>query len=104
MFSTGKPTPHLGLLFRNYVLNFGGSYDTGTISGILEMDYWQEEFDYPNPSQTSLIVSILSVGTFLGALCAMFVADSALGRKWGIVASTTIVFNLGKLVRVRLLQ
>ena len=73
--------------------------DTGTISGILEMDYWNEEFAQGgrttvSQSQKSLIVSILSVGTFVGALSAGILSDIT-GRKWGIIISTMIPFNLG---------
>lgn len=49
---------------------------------------------HPSPSQTSLIVSILSVGTFVGALSAGLLADIA-GRKYGIAVSCLIPFNLG---------
>jgi hypothetical protein len=56
-------------------------YDTGTIGGILGMKYWRKEFStgYINKKdglpdvtsdQSSLIVSILSAGTFFGALTA----------------------------------
>lgn len=74
------------------------------------MDYWRNEF-FPNApvqadgtpgvdsSRISLIVSILSVGTFFGALCAGFVADF-FGRKWGIILSCLIPFNLGVLLQV----
>ena len=73
--------------------------DTGTISGILEMPYWKEEFvkpgeSEPKDSETSLIVSILSVGTFVGALSAGILSDIT-GRKWGIIVSAMIPFNLG---------
>jgi len=53
---------------------FGGiffGYDSGYINGIMGMDYFTHEFGDSKgtiPSSTkSLIVSILSVGTFLGA-------------------------------------
>jgi len=85
---------------------FGGvlfGYDTGTIGGILGMKHWKELFStgYVNDkgepdvdaSQTSLIVSILSAGTFFGALTAAPAADF-LGRRLGLVASN-IVFCLG---------
>ncbi|SPO07369.1 probable RCO3 glucose transporter [Cephalotrichum gorgonifer] len=85
---------------------FGGvlfGYDTGTISGILAMPYWQRLFStgYIDPegnpnitaSQESAIVSILSAGTFFGALASPFLADS-LGRRLGLIISTW-VFNLG---------
>lgn len=61
------------------------------------MDYWLEEFNIdPDTDEgtISLIVSILSVGTFCGALAAGYVADLT-GRKWGIILSTMISFNLG---------
>ena len=75
------------------------SQDTGTISGILEMPYWQEEFgkngrNDVTESEKSLIVSILSVGTFVGDLSAGIMSDIT-GRKWGIIISAMIPFNLG---------
>ncbi|KAG0646972.1 Major facilitator-type transporter ecdD [Hyphodiscus hymeniophilus] len=74
-------------------------YDTGTIAGILAMPFWKTEFATsgelePSSSQTSLIVSILSAGTFVGALLSAPLAD-VLGRRWAIAVSCTIVFNLG---------
>ncbi|KAI0246702.1 MFS monosaccharide transporter [Lactifluus subvellereus] len=88
---------------------FGGilfGYDTGTISGIQQMPDWLRTFGHPVPvsssfpdgygissSQRSLIVSILSAGTFFGALLAAPFAD-ILGRKWGLVASC-LVFSGG---------
>ncbi|KAF9269148.1 MFS monosaccharide transporter [Marasmius fiardii PR-910] len=85
---------------------FGGilfGYDTGTISGIKEMNNWKQTFGHPtgdpnNPfdittSQESLVVSILSAGTFFGALFAAPMADYV-GRKWGVVAAC-LVFSIG---------
>lgn len=85
---------------------FGGvlfGYDTGTISGILAMEYWQSLFStgYVNskghldvsPSQSSAIVSILSAGTFFGALSSPLMGDY-IGRRWALIASCW-VFNLG---------
>ena len=62
---------------------FGGilfGYDTGTISGIIQMEDWLKKFGHPVPvtstnpyglgittSKESLVVSILSAGTFFGA-------------------------------------
>jgi MFS transporter, SP family, sugar:H+ symporter len=85
---------------------FGGvlfGYDTGTIGGILAMPYWQEEFatggrDEITFSEESLIVSILSAGTFFGALLASPMGD-ILGRRWGLMASAGIVFNLGVILQ-----
>lgn len=85
---------------------FGGvlfGYDTGTISGILAMDYFDNLFStgYRNadgelsisPSQQSAIVSILSAGTFFGALASPFMADT-IGRRLALIASS-FVFILG---------
>lgn len=79
------------------------SYDTGTISGILAMPYWQRLFStgYIDPqgnpnittSQESAVVSILSAGTFFGALASPFLTDW-IGRRPGLLISTW-VFNLG---------
>ncbi|KAL7277503.1 hypothetical protein ACG7TL_008424 [Trametes sanguinea] len=85
---------------------FGGilfGYDTGTIAGIIQMEDWVKTFGvhdgssrtgYSLPtSRESLVVSILSAGTFLGALTGAPVADS-LGRRIGIMVSC-LVFSLG---------
>lgn len=67
------------------------------------MPYWQRLFStgYVDPdgnpnistSQESSIVSILSAGTFFGALFSPFLTDY-LGRRPGLLISTW-VFNLG---------
>ncbi|KAJ8495810.1 hypothetical protein ONZ45_g4611 [Pleurotus djamor] len=88
---------------------FGGilfGYDTGVISGVKEMKDWLRTFGHPTDdlvnhktgyfitsSTESLVVSILSAGTFFGALLAAPTAD-ILGRKWGIVAAC-LVFSVG---------
>ncbi|KAF8159507.1 MFS monosaccharide transporter [Crassisporium funariophilum] len=88
---------------------FGGilfGYDTGVISGIKEMKAWLRQFGFPSTdlvkhktgytissSSESLIVSILSAGTFFGALLAAPTAD-ILGRKWGIIFAC-LVFSVG---------
>ncbi|KAF2662999.1 high affinity glucose transporter RGT2 [Lophiostoma macrostomum CBS 122681] len=90
---------------------FGGvlfGYDTGTIGGILGMEHWRRQFStgYVNKkdgipdvtaSQTSLIVSILSAGTFFGALTAAPVADM-IGRRLGLVVCN-LVFCLGVILQ-----
>ncbi|PWY89154.1 general substrate transporter [Aspergillus heteromorphus CBS 117.55] len=91
---------------------FGGilyGYDTGTISGIIAMKYWRNMFStgYINPSddypditsaQSSMIVSLLSAGTFFGALAAAPVADS-LGRRLAMIVNS-IVFCFGVILQV----
>ncbi|KAF4555746.1 Sugar (and other) transporter-like protein 2 [Elsinoe fawcettii] len=89
---------------------FGGvlfGYDTGTIGDILAMRYWRDTFStgYRNadgdldvtPSQTSEIVSILSAGTFFGALTAGPTCD-LIGRRFGLMAST-VVFTVGVILQ-----
>jgi SP family sugar:H+ symporter-like MFS transporter len=81
---------------------------TTNFPGILEMPYWKETFStgYTDANgepgissgQESLIVSILSLGTFLGALTAAPTADF-FGRKLGLILSTAIVFNLGVILQ-----
>ncbi|KAF8165953.1 monosaccharide importer [Crassisporium funariophilum] len=89
---------------------FGGilfGYDTGTIGGVIAMEDWLKTFGRFDPTHPelgingfylatndkSLVVSILSAGTFFGALLAFPMGDMV-GRKWGIVASC-VVFSLG---------
>ncbi|KAI0628433.1 AmMst-1 [Trametes polyzona] len=85
---------------------FGGmlfGYDTGTISGIIQMNDWIRTFGKPDSSSSigysvstsreSLVVSILSAGTFFGALAGAPSAD-ILGRRISIML-TCIIFSLG---------
>jgi len=87
------------------------SYDSGYINGVLNSPLFIEEvegagrcpqgLDTPNGlcaisgSNTSLIVSILSAGTFVGALVAGDVSD-IIGRKWTIVIGC-FIYIIGKL-------
>ena len=72
------------------------------------MPYWRKLFStgYINPndglpdvtsSQTSLIVSILSAGTTVGALLSAPVADG-IGRRWAMIVNT-IVFTFGVILQ-----
>jgi MFS transporter, SP family, sugar:H+ symporter len=89
---------------------FGGvlfGYDTGTIGGILAMKYWKDLFSTGyrdekgdlnvTASQTSEIVSILSAGTFFGALLSAPLADW-LGRRWAMIFNTG-VFTIGVILQ-----
>jgi MFS transporter, SP family, sugar:H+ symporter len=84
--------------------NFFDSYDTGTIGGILAMKEWRDLFStgFTNPkdnqpdvtaNQSSLIVSILSAGTFCGALAAAPTADT-FGRRLSMILES-LMFTFG---------
>ncbi|KAJ9209515.1 hypothetical protein DTO166G4_8867 [Paecilomyces variotii] len=94
--------------FRAYLMcafaAFGGiffGYDSGYINGVMGMDYFIEKFQKPGPGQSfalsssnkSLITSILSAGTFFGALIAGDLADW-FGRRTTVV-SGCVVFMVG---------
>lgn len=82
-------------------------YDTGIISGILAMKAFKDDFATGNkdshgapvvsPSQSSAIVSILSAGTFFGALGSPLMADR-IGRRWALIVSCGI-FILGVILQ-----
>lgn len=91
---------------------FGGvlfGYDTGTISGLIVMPNFQETFGKPVPGSTtgayalttndeSLVVSILSAGTFVGALAGAPISD-ILGRRWGMQVAL-LVFTIGVVMQM----
>ncbi|CAN9198159.1 unnamed protein product [Alternaria alternata] len=102
---------------RGYLLcvfaAFGGilfGYDSGYINGVLGMDYFKQQFGGPSASEKaynghlyktwekSLIVSILSAGTFFGALTAGSIADW-IGRRATIITGCAI-FSLGVVLQV----
>jgi len=67
------------------------------------MPYWKKEFSTQadgslTASEDSLIVSILSAGTFFGALTAAPVGDF-MGRRFGLVFSAGLVFNAGVIMQ-----
>ncbi|KAK4160283.1 general substrate transporter [Cladorrhinum sp. PSN259] len=80
---------------------FGGvffGYDSGYISGVMGMKYWLNLIDGPDAValtvwKKSLITSILSAGTFFGALIAGDLADW-IGRKWTVIGGC-LIFMIG---------
>ncbi|KAK9450520.1 general substrate transporter [Limtongia smithiae] len=88
---------------------FGGiffGYDSGYVSGVMAMDYFIELFTGKDPSdsdfalpswQKSLITSILSAGTFFGALMAGDCADF-FGRRFTIIMGC-VVFLIGDILQ-----
>ena len=77
--------------------SFGGiffGYDSGYINGVLGSKIFIHAVEGPlaskvSESNTSLIVSILSCGTFFGALIAGDLADM-IGRKWTVILGCLI--------------
>lgn len=103
---SSAPAIMVGLFVATGGMLFG--YDTGTISGILAMDAFRQQFstvyidpkDHQknvSPSQTSLIVAILSAGTFVGALLAAPLGDK-LGRRMSLIIAVAI-FCFGVLLQ-----
>lgn len=99
-----KGSPTVAIIV-GMVSAFGGvlyGYDTGTISGIMGMDYVLDTFPKTpgefSSSEHSLIVSILSLGTFFGSLAGSYFADW-FGRRFTIIVSATFVFNLGVILQ-----
>jgi MFS family permease len=105
--SSGKHIVHHQVVARVNQVLF--SYDSGYINGVLNSPLFIEEVEGPicpqgrntpngacaiSSGNTSLIVSILSAGTFFGALIAGDVSD-IIGRKWTIVIGCAI-YIIGK--------
>lgn len=78
-------------------------YDTGLINDIMEMKYVKAEIPGNKTNFTvherALITAILSLGTFCGALVAPLLSDTY-GRKFSIILSAAIIFNLGNVLQV----
>jgi len=80
-------------------------YDSGYINGVLAMDYFKRHFGHLRDDgkydihtwERSLITSILSAGTFFGALFAGWLAD-AIGRRLAILVAC-VVFSVGVILQ-----
>ncbi|EWY87825.1 hypothetical protein FOYG_09218 [Fusarium oxysporum NRRL 32931] len=86
--------------------SFGGiffGYDSGYINGVNGSKYFIHQVegagaDKLSESHQSLIVSILSCGTFFGALIAGDLADR-IGRKWTVIAGC-FIYALGVVIQM----
>lgn len=86
--------------------SFGGilfGYDSGYINGINSVSRFIHTIEGPNAtaltdSHQSLIVSILSCGTFFGSLIAGDLADH-IGRKWTVVIGC-VIYMMGVVVQM----
>ncbi|KAK4895605.1 hypothetical protein LTR27_006388 [Elasticomyces elasticus] len=98
------------ITFKTYLMcafaSFGGmffGYDSGYINGVTASPVFIHLIEGPTAealsgSHSSLIVSILSAGTFFGALAAGDVADT-IGRKWTVIAGCGI-YIIGVILQV----
>ncbi|KAJ0288058.1 hypothetical protein COL154_007284 [Colletotrichum chrysophilum] len=103
---SSAPAIMVGLFVASGGLLFG--YDTGTINGILSMTAFKRDFSTGyidndrkpgiSPSESSIIVAILSAGTVLGALLAAPIGD-AWGRRISLILSIG-VFSFGGIFQV----
>ncbi|KAL3479694.1 general substrate transporter [Aspergillus californicus] len=105
------PVPRITIraTFMGLFVSMGGllfGYDTGQISGFQEMSDYLERFgelgddgsySFSNV-RSGLIVSLLSIGTLVGALCGAPIADK-LGRKWSITLWCLILI-VGLIVQI----
>lgn len=86
--------------------SFGGiffGYDSGYINGVLGSQIFKDAVEHPGAEEVgyqnqSLIVSILSLGTFLGAIVAGDVADR-IGRKWTVILGT-LIYMIGVVIQM----
>ncbi|CAL3964454.1 unnamed protein product, partial [Diplocarpon coronariae] len=86
--------------------SFGGiffGYDSGYINGVIGSDLFIHLIEGSNAtvlksSNQSLIVSILSAGTFFGALIAGDVAER-IGRKWTVIMGC-LIYILGVVIQM----
>lgn len=86
--------------------SFGGiffGYDSGYINGVLGAQIFIDAvmgkgYTEVSESKTSLIVSILSCGTFFGAVIAGDVADR-IGRKWTVIMGC-VIYAIGVVVQM----
>ncbi|KAK5200022.1 hypothetical protein LTR92_000563 [Exophiala xenobiotica] len=86
--------------------SFGGiffGYDSGYINGVLGSDIFVRNVEGPDAtslssSHQSLVVSILSAGTFFGALIAGDMADM-IGRKWTVIFGC-LIYLIGVIIQM----
>ncbi|KLJ13697.1 MFS transporter, SP family, sugar:H+ symporter [Blastomyces silverae] len=107
-------TPIPWITWRSFIMgvfvSMGGfifGYDTGQISGVLEMDDFLRRFGERNASgdgyhfshvRAGLIVALLSIGTLMGALAAAPIADRV-GRKWSM-SGWCLILSVGIIVQL----
>ncbi|KAL1629168.1 hexose transporter hxt5 [Neofusicoccum ribis] len=97
------------VIYMGVLVSMGGfifGYDTGQISGFLEMEDFLRRFSDTTKDgapafsngRSGTIVGLLSIGTLIGALIAAPVSDK-FGRKWSIVF-WNLIFCVGVIVQI----
>lgn len=94
-------------VFVGLITALGGfmyGYDTGMINGVIEMPYFKEHFTiggktYFSANEKAIVTSILSLGTFFGAILSSSISDKY-GRKPCLTFSLLIFFNLGTILQI----
>ncbi|KAK9722602.1 hypothetical protein K7432_002549 [Basidiobolus ranarum] len=82
------------------VASIGGllfGYDVGVISGVLDMEPFQNQFPHTNDFSKGFIVSSLTLGCLIGSLAAYYVADFY-GRRLSIICGG-IIFSVGGIIQ-----
>ncbi|ATZ50107.1 hypothetical protein BCIN_05g04880 [Botrytis cinerea B05.10] len=108
---SSAPAIMIGLFVATGGLLFG--YDTGTISGVVAMRAFRQQFSTGyvdpsdnelsiSPSQSAQIVAILSAGTFFGALLAAPMGDR-IGRRISLIIAVGI-FCIGVALQTAAMQ
>ncbi|KAH9937389.1 general substrate transporter [Fomitopsis serialis] len=90
---------------REYLGGFLFGYDIGVISGCLIMDDFVDRFGEQNPdgsftlssSRQSIITSLLSAGTIVGAIAQAFTSDR-FGRR-GSILTWSFIFTIGTILQ-----
>merc|ERR1712014_98288 len=98
---------HCGLeaIVLGIVTNIGGflfGYDTGQISGMLLFRDFNLRFGQLNPGIESILVSLMSIGSLLGALSGAYTADWW-GRRWSMTFGVGL-FIVGNIIQITAMQ
>ncbi|KAF2262818.1 MFS monosaccharide transporter-like protein [Lojkania enalia] len=107
--NTPLPRLTMATLSMGVLVSMGGfvfGYDTGQISGFLEMEDFLRRFGqrhddgtpYFSNVRSGLIVALLSIGTLIGALVGAPIADW-IGRKMSIIF-WCVIFSVGIIVQI----
>ena len=119
-YTAGSPTPTVNdhqkekitvfAVIICLIASLGGfifGFDTGQISGFLQMRDFRERFGEEiepgvfgfSYSREGALVGLLSIGTLLGCATVGWIADTKLGRKWTTILAC-LVFIVGNVIQI----